>query len=57
MLGRVEFHFTPRHAGWFNKVEIKIAALQGQCLNRRMPDWKSLEAEMAAWEKQGNEDN
>ena len=41
ILKRLEFHYTPRHASWLNKVEIEIGVLRGQCLDRRIED-KSL---------------
>ena len=52
---RIEFHYTPKHASWLNMVEIEIGVLQRQCLSRRIPDRGTLEAEIAAWEKQRNE--
>ena len=56
ILRRLEFHNTPKHASWLNMVEVEIGVLLGQCLNRRIPDMKTLEAEVAAWEKRRNED-
>ena len=35
-------------------VEIEIGVLRSQCLDRRMSDRKTLEAEIAAWECQRN---
>ena len=55
ILRRIEFHYTPKHASWLNMVEIEIGVLQRQCLSRRIPDRGTLEAEVAAWEKQRNE--
>ena len=55
ILRRFEFHFTPKHASWLNMVEIEIGVLQRQCLSRRIPDQKKLEAEIAAWERQRND--
>jgi transposase len=49
ILRRLEFHFTPKHASWLNMVEIEIGVLVGQCLDRRIPDIKTLTAEVAAW--------
>ena len=34
--GRLEFHYTPKHASWLNMVEIEIGVLKGQCLARRI---------------------
>src|SRR5919202_1020007 len=36
ILGRLEFHFTPKHASWLNMVEIEIRVLKGQCLEREI---------------------
>jgi transposase len=54
ILGRLEFHFTPKHASWLNMVEIEIGVLKGQCLERRIDDRQCLEREIAAWEAQRN---
>jgi transposase len=54
ILHRLEFHYTPKHASWLNMVEIEIGVLRGQCLDRRIGDRKTLEAEIAAWECQRN---
>jgi hypothetical protein len=54
ILRRLEFHYTPKHASWLNMVEIEIGVLRGQCLDRRIGDRKTLEAEVAAWECQRN---
>jgi len=32
-LRRLEFHDTPKHARWLNRVEIEIGVLKGQCLD------------------------
>lgn len=37
-------------------VEIEIGVLRGQCLDRRIGDRKTLDAEIAAWECQRNAD-
>jgi transposase len=54
ILCRLEFHYTPKHASWLNMVEIEIGVLRGQCLDRRIGDRRTLEAEIAAWEGQRN---
>ena len=51
---RFEFHYTPKHASWLNMVEIEIGVLSRQCLDRRIPDIQSLQAEVAAWEESRN---
>ena len=50
ILGRLEFHYTPKHASWLNMVEIEIGVLKGQRLNRRIDNPEELEREIAAWE-------
>jgi transposase len=54
ILGRLEFHFTPKHASWLNMAEIEIGVLKGQCLDRRIDTRKWLEQEIAAWERERN---
>jgi transposase len=54
ILRRIEFHYTPKHASWLNMVEIEIGVLRNQCLDRRIGDRITLEAEVAAWERQRN---
>jgi transposase len=54
ILGRLEFHYTPKHASWLNMVEIEIGVMVGQCLDRRIPDKDTLVAEVVAWERQRN---
>jgi hypothetical protein len=34
---RLEIHYTPKHGSWLNVAEIELSALNGQCLNRRIP--------------------
>jgi hypothetical protein len=36
--------------------EIELSALVGQCLNRRIPDIETMKKEVAAWEKDRNND-
>jgi transposase len=54
ILGRIEFHFTPKHASWLNMVEIEIGVMVDQCLNRRIPDKATLIKQIAAWERRRN---
>ena len=56
ILRRLEFHYTPKHASWLNMVEIEIGVLRSQCLDRRIGDRKTLEAEIDAWERHRNAD-
>ncbi len=54
ILTRLEFHFTPKHASWLNMVEIEIGVMASQCLDRRIPDKKTLVTEVANWERRRN---
>ena len=48
------FITTPKHASWLNRAEIEIAVLRGQCLDRRIGERATLEAEIKAWQMQQN---
>jgi len=52
---QLEFHYTPKHGSWLNMAEIELSVLNGQCLNRRLGEFETLKAEIAAWEEQRNE--
>jgi transposase len=54
ILGRLEFHFTPKHASWLNMVEIEIGVMVKQCLDRRIPDKATLVSEIASWQRRRN---
>jgi transposase len=54
MLGRLEFHYVPKHASWLNMVEIEIGVLRTQCLDRRIATKERLVSEIAAWQQQRN---
>ena len=54
ILQRLEFHYTPKHASWLNMMEIEIAVLRGQCLDRRIGERDVLVSEIAAWQWQRN---
>jgi len=51
---RLEIHHTPKHGSWLNVAEIELSALNGQCLNRRIPDIALMRTEVAAWERERN---
>ena len=51
---RINIHYTPKHGSWLNMAEIELSALSGQCLDRRIPDMKTLQTEIAAWENERN---
>ena len=48
---RLEIHYTPKHGSWLNMAEIELSVLSRQCLDRRVPDFESLQTEVAAWQE------
>ena len=54
LLGRLEFHHTPKHGSWLNMAETEFSTLARQCLNRRFPDAAKLQRELAAWARDRN---
>jgi len=54
ILNRLDFHYTPKHGSWLNIAEIELSVLDRQCLDRRIPDKSTLEAEVLAWELRRN---
>ena len=54
LLNRLEIHYTPKHGSWLNIAEIELRILNGQCLNRRIPDKDSLAREVSQWQRDRN---
>ena len=50
ILSKLEFRYTPKHGSWLNMAELEFAALQRQCLKRRIASRAEVEHEIAAWE-------
>jgi hypothetical protein len=50
LAGKLEIHHTPKHGSWLNITEIELSVLSRQCLDRRVPDLATLQAEVAAWQ-------
>ncbi len=50
MIDKREIHDTPKHGRWLNMAEIELGVVQRQCLARRIPDFQTLQTEVAAWE-------
>jgi transposase len=48
---KLEIHYTPKHGSWLNMAEIELSVLSRQCLDRRVPDFESLQAEVEAWQE------
>lgn len=55
LLDKLEFVYTPKHGSWLNMAEIELSVLAKQCLNRRIPDQKTLAEETAAWQQERNQ--
>ena len=53
---RLEIHHTPKHGSWLNIAEIELSVLTRQCLDRRISDLDTLNAELAAWQHHTNTD-
>lgn len=54
ILRRLDFHYTPVHASWLNMVELELAVLSTQCLQRRIGNKFTLRHEIWAWEAERN---
>lgn len=54
LLAKLDLHYPPKHGSWLNMAEIEFSVLSRQCLNRRVPDRATLEAEIAAWQERRN---
>ncbi len=51
---RLEIHHTPTHGSWLNIAEVELSALTRRCLDRRIDNLDTLNAELAAWQWQTN---
>ena len=51
---RLDIHYTPKHGSWLNMAEIELSALNGQCLDRRIPDFLTMQGHIDAWENDRN---
>jgi DDE superfamily endonuclease len=51
---KLESHYTPKHGSWLNIAEIELSVLSRQGLDRRVPDFATLAAEVAAWQERRN---
>ncbi len=48
---KLQIHYTPKHGSWLNMAEIELSVLSRQCLDRRVPDFETLETEVGAWQQ------
>ncbi len=51
---KLEIHYTPKHGSWLNMAEIELSVLSRQCLDRRVPDFETLQTEACAWQQRRN---
>jgi hypothetical protein len=49
LVERFEWHYTPKYGSWLNMAESELAILSNQCLDRHIPDRRSLQRQVAAW--------
>ncbi|MGC2489015.1 MAG: IS630 family transposase [Candidatus Sulfotelmatobacter sp.] len=54
LVERFEWHYTPKHGSWLDLAESELGVLSSQCLDRRIPDKRTLSDEIAAWENDRN---
>ena len=52
---KLEFVHTPKHGSWLNMAELEFAAIQGQCLDRRIATKEELTREVDAWRDKRND--
>lgn len=57
LVERFEWHYTPKHGSWLDMAETELSVLSSQCLDRRIPDRRTLETEVAAWVAERNKNN
>jgi len=54
LIERLEVHSTPKHGSWLHMAEIELGVLRRQCLDRRIPDFSTLQGEVTAWQDDRN---
>ena len=57
IIKKLEIHYTPKHGSWLDIAEIELNVMTWQCLNRRIDSIEKLTSELAAWEKERNENH
>lgn len=50
LVERYEWHYTPKHGSWLDMAESELGVISKQCLDRRIPDKKTLAKEIKAWQ-------
>ncbi len=54
---RLTIHHTPRNGSWLNIAETELSVLSQQCLDRRISRADLLKTELAAWQKERNQEH
>jgi hypothetical protein len=54
IVGRLEFHSTPKHGSWLDMAETELSILTRQCLDRRIDNAAEVARAVAAWEDERN---
>jgi hypothetical protein len=54
LVERFKWNYTPKHGSSLDMAASELGVLSTQCLDRRIPDKKTLIKEIAAWEKHRN---
>lgn len=57
IIRKLEIHYTPKHGSWLDIAEIELNIMTRQCLNQRIDSIEKLTSELAAWEKERNENH
>ena len=57
LVERFEWHYTPKHGSWLDLAESELGVLATQCLDRRIPDRETLVEEVAAWQRDRNQNH
>jgi len=52
---KLEIHYTPKHGSWLDMAEIELGIMNRQCLRGRIADATTLAREVAAWERDRNQ--
>ena len=53
---KLEIHYTPKHGSWLNVAQCEFSVMGRQCLDRRIPDIRSLTDEATAWQQRRNKE-
>jgi hypothetical protein len=51
LAARCAWHDTPEHGSWRTIAECERSGLQRQCVDRPIPDMRTLNREVSAWEE------